>query len=282
MNQTLKIVLFVLAGVLVAAALIFAGFFFGQRQYPQVEFGYGYTADSFNDMPFFNRGFGGMMGGFFKNRSSNFSTWRNNMMGGGMMGGYGYSANTSAESTLTLESARSAVQDYLDALGDDNLEIEEVMLFNQNAYAIVIEKDSGMGAMELLVDPNTLNVFPEYGPNRMWNVKYGMMGGAGGCSFGNGGTCGGSSVAGSLKLDGYNTTVNIDEAADIANTYLAENIGNASVHLPGTAFYGYYTFDYMQDDQMTGMLSVNGSTGQVWMHTWHGQFIDEWEMDEAE
>ena len=234
-------------------------------------------------MPFFNRGFGGMMGGFFNNRSGNFSNWRNNMIGGGMRGGYGYSANTSAESTLTLESARSAVQDYLDTLGDDNLEIEEVMLFNQNAYAIVVEKDSGIGTMELLVDPDTLNVFPEYGPNRMWNLKYGMMGsGSGGCSFGNGGTCGGSSVAGNLKLDGYNAAIDMDEAADIANQYLAENIGNANVHLPGTAFYGYYTFDYMQDDQMTGMLSVNASTGQVWLHTWHGQFIDEWELDEAE
>lgn len=283
MNQTIKIVLFVLAGLLIAAALIFAGFFFGQRQNPRFEFEYGYNANNGNTMPFFNRGFGGMMGGFFNNRGNNSSAWRNNRMGGGMMGGYGYSANTSADSPLTLASARSAVQDYLNALGDDNLEIEEVMLFNQNAYAIVVEKDSGMGAMELLVDPDTLNVFPEYGPNRMWNLKYGMMGGgSGGCGFGSAGTCGGSNAAGSLKLDGYNTAISMDEAADIANQYLADNVGSATVHLPGTAFYGYYTFDYTQDGQMTGMLSVNGSTGQVWLHTWHGQFIDEWELDEAE
>lgn len=283
MNQTLKIVLFVLAGLLIAAALTFAGFFFGQRQNPLVEFGYGYNATNGNSMPFFNRGFGGMMGGFSNNRGNNFSTWRNNMMGGGMMGGYGYSANTTAGSTLTLDSARSAVQDYLDALGDDNLEIEEVMLFNQNAYAIVVEKDSGVGAMELLVDPETLNVFPEYGPNRMWNLKYGMMGStSGGCGFGSGRTCGGGGATGSLKLDGYNTVISMDEAADIANEYLADNIDSASVHLPGTAFYGYYTFDYVQDGQMSGMLSVNGSSGQVWLHTWHGQFIEEWELDEAE
>ncbi len=105
MNQTLKIVLFVLAGLLIAAALIFAGFFFGQRQNPQVEFGYGYFATDGNSMPFFNRGFGGMMGGFFDNRGNNSSTWRNNRMGGGMMGGYGYSANSTADSTLTLDSA---------------------------------------------------------------------------------------------------------------------------------------------------------------------------------
>ena len=280
MNQTIKTVLYVLAGVLIAAALIFAGFFFGQRQNPQVEFGYGYNATEGNNMPFFNRGFGGMMGGFFNNRGNSNSGWRNNRMGGGMMGGYGYSADTSANSTLTLDSARSAVQDYLDAQGDDNLEIEEVMLFNQNAYAIVIEKDSGVGAMELLVDPDTLNVFPEYGPNRMWNLKYGMMG-AGGCNFGGSGTCGGGLAQNDASASA-DMAVSMDEAADIANEYLAANISGASVHLPGTAFYGYYTFDYMEDGQMTGMLSVNGSSGQVWLHTWHGQFIEEWELDEAE
>ncbi|MDK2981195.1 MAG: hypothetical protein PWQ55_1542 [Chloroflexota bacterium] len=289
MNRTTKIILFTLAGLLIAAALIFAGFFFGQRQYPRVEIGYGNNINNGSAIPFFNRGFGGMMGRFSNNRGNTPFGWRNNRMGGGMMGGYGgygmygSTTDTTAGSTLSLESARGAVQDYLTALGDDNLEIQEVMLFNQNAYAIVAEKDSGMGAMELLVDPNTLDVFPEYGPNRMWNLKYGMMGGgAGGCNFGSGGTCSGSNVTGSLKLDGYNTTVSMDEAADIANQYLADNIGDATVHLPGTAFYGYYTFDYMQDGQMTGMLSVNGSSGQVWLHTWHGMFIDEWELDEAE
>jgi hypothetical protein len=280
MNQTLKIVLFVLAGLLIAAALIFAGFFFGQRQNPQVEFGYGYFATDGNSMPFFNRGFGGMMGGFFDNRGNNSSTWRNNRMGGGMMGGYGYSANSTADSTLTLDSARSAVQEYLDELGDDNLEIEEVMLFNQNAYAVVVEKDSGVGAIELLVDPDTLNVYPEYGPNRMWNLKYGMMG-AGGCNFGSGGTRGGRYAKGGLTVSAE-MAFSMDEAADIANEYLADNIGGASVHLPGTTFYGYYTFDYIEDGQMTGMLSVNDGSGQVWLHTWHGQFIEEWELEEAE
>jgi hypothetical protein len=29
----------------------------------------------------------------------------------------------------------------------------------------------------------------------------------------------------------------------------------------------------LKDGQIEEMLSVNGSTGQVWYHTWHGRFI---------
>jgi hypothetical protein len=39
------------------------------------------------------------------------------------------------------------------------------------------------------------------------------------------------------------------------------------------AFYGYYTVHVRKADQLAGMLSVNGYTGQVWFHTWHGNFI---------
>jgi hypothetical protein len=28
------------------------------------------------------------------------------------------------------------------------------------------------------------------------------------------------------------------------------------------------------------MLSVEGSTGAVWLHTWHGGFLSEWESEE--
>jgi hypothetical protein len=31
------------------------------------------------------------------------------------------------------------------------------------------------GAMELLVDKSSGAIFPEYGPNMMWNLKYGIF-----------------------------------------------------------------------------------------------------------
>lgn len=51
--------------------------------------------------------------------------------------------------------------------------------------------------------------------------------------------------------------------------------------MPGTMagdeadqFYGYYTIHTMADGAISGMLSVSGYTGQVWYHSWHGDFID--------
>ena len=39
------------------------------------------------------------------------------------------------------------------------------------------------------------------------------------------------------------------------------------------AFYGYYTVHVLTNGEVSGMLSVNGATGRVWFHTWHGAFI---------
>ena len=50
-------------------------------------------------------------------------------------------------------------------------------------------------------------------------------------------------------------------------------------YLPGATvggvdvFYGYYHFDVMQGGRQAGMLSVNAAAGQVWYHTWHGEFL---------
>ena len=57
-------------------------------------------------------------------------------------------------------------------------------------------------------------------------------------------------------------------------------INNANAEIEGTAmeFYGYYTFDYAINEQIVGMLSVNGFTGEPWFHNWHGKFISEKEM----
>ena len=38
-------------------------------------------------------------------------------------------------------------------------------------------------------------------------------------------------------------------------------------------FYGYYTFEVLQGENIVGMLSVNGYTGQVWPYTWRREFI---------
>ena len=58
-----------------------------------------------------------------------------------------------------------------------------------------------------------------------------------------------------------------------------QSIENYSRYLSGRAageadsFYGYYTLHFLKDGEIEGMLSVHGSSGDVWYHSWHGGFI---------
>jgi hypothetical protein len=47
-------------------------------------------------------------------------------------------------------------------------------------------------------------------------------------------------------------------------------------------FYGYYTIHTLRDGEIEGMLSVHGESGQVWYHTWHGDFVQMVEMETHE
>ena len=64
---------------------------------------------------------------------------------------------------------------YLAVLNIPDLKVAEVMVFDNNAYVRVVEQSTGIGAFELLVDPATLAVTPEPGPNMMWNLKYSAL-----------------------------------------------------------------------------------------------------------
>ena len=285
MNNSLKTALIVIAVLAIAAVFVMGGFFFGQRWSSNAGYRFNTNNGLWNDNTDTD-GFcyglnctsdisGGFFGRSMMGNFSNNSTGRGYGMGQGMMGGrYGY--QTASGTVLSVEEARSAFESYLDSLGNDDLEIHEIMIFDQNAYAIVVEESTGIGAMELLVDHDTQSVYPEYGPNRMWNTKYGMMG-SGGCGFSGFMNCstGLSNANASAEM-----TLSMDEAADIASEYLTSTKSGTELVNEGYPFYGYYTFDYMQDGQMAGMLSVNGSSGQVWPHTWHGQFIEEWELED--
>jgi hypothetical protein len=158
--------------------------------------------------------------------------------------------------TLTIEEAQSALETYLSDQGYDNLEIVDMMEFERNFYAIARETDTGIGAMELLVDKSSGAVSPEMGPNMMWNTKYGMHRRG--------------------MMDAWSSgenTLSAAEALDIAQTWLDDNQPGTTVEEDADAFYGYYTIHTYAGDTINGMLSVNGTTGQVWYHTWHGEFI---------
>lgn len=291
MSKSVRVVLFTVLGVAAAAVLVVAGYAVGRNVLFSITgwppavgamrpFGGGWSgpgADRWfgpggmmgGGMMGFGFGGsrngygpGGMMGGWSGPRSDRgFGPgW---MMGGGMMG-FGASGLTAAE-PLTIEQAQSAVQDYLASIGDDNLVLGEIMIFDNHAYAQILEADTGFGAMEVLVDPVTLAVYPEHGPNMMWNQKYGMM------RWMHGGAWGG--LGATAAPDAMPVTV--EEAVAEAQAYLDSALPGTTVDASEHPFYGYYTFDILRDGEPIGMLSVHGTTGQVFPHTWHGDFVEE-------
>ncbi|MEU9657362.1 hypothetical protein [Streptomyces chartreusis] len=90
----------------------------------------------------------------------------------------------------------------------------------------------------------------EYGPAMMWNTEYGMP----------------------MHRKSAQATVSAAEARGIARHWLDEHLSGLT---PGDAeaFPGYYTLHTLKDGRITGMLSVNAGTGQVWYRDWHGAFI---------
>jgi len=292
MNKLLRIGLVVVAVIVIAGGLVWTGFILGRLtggnlglwhetmmgynpqagvryNTDQVPFGmrnrYGrQTVPGSGMMGVYGQGsypYGSMMGG-------------NGMMNGGMMGDNSSSGLNSVE-PLTIHQAQAAIESYLQQYNDPDLEIKEVMIFDNQAYAEIVEKSTGIGAMELLVDPVTLVVFPEYGPNMMWNLKYGMMSGNGGYGMMGGGMMGG-------RVQGYgqpgtlpeDMPVTSERAVQIAQQYLDQNLPATEVEDHADVFYGYYTLHVLRDGNVIGMLSVNGFSGQVFPHTWHGDFIE--------
>ncbi len=201
-------------------------------------------------------GWGGMMGGW------NSGGW------GGMMGGYGAMnpqscpaggwGNPGTGTPLTIDEATTRAQAYVDSLGNSDLALTEVMEFTNNFYAEVKEESTDIHAFELLINRYTGAVTPEPGPNMMWNTKYGHMGGMMGGWWG--------TPTGEM-------TVTPEQALEYAQTWLDANLPGTTVADEADQFYGYYTIHTLQDGQVAGMLSVNGYTGAVWYHTWHGDFI---------
>ena len=185
----------------------------------------------------------------------------------GMMGGR-YRADTGDYSNngtpLTLDQAIQAANQYLAAYGNTDLTLTEVMEFSDNFYAEVEEENSGIHAFELLIDRYSGAVYPEPGPNMMWNTKYGHMGG----------------MMGQGSWQAGPTSVTAEKALELAQEWLDQYLPGTSAAEKADAFYGYYTIHTLKDGQVTGMLSVNDYTGEAWYHTWHGDFITMKELED--
>lgn len=194
----------------------------------------------------------GMMGGMMGGGSGG-------MMSGGMMGGGGMMSGyySKVPTVLTHDKAIQVAKNYLASLNNSSLVIGEFEEYSYNFYVSIVEKSTGRGVLEALIDRSTGSLNPEP-QSMMWSTKFSVNGG----------------MMGGYQRSVGEMTVKSEEALKIAQDYL-------NVFYPGTkadadeivAFYGYYTIMTTLNGADYGMLSINGYTGAIWYHTWHGMFI---------
>jgi len=251
-------------GAALAAALAVGTLATGFAQgAPQPGFGPGGMMNNGGSSTTNGFGPGGMMGGGWST-SGGQGYGPGGMMGGqgfgpGMMNGGGQGTPTQAQSLTSIDDAKQDFQGYIDTLGNRNLALDEVMQFQSNYYAIVKDTSTGSGAFELLANPQTGAVFPEMGPNMMWNTQYGHMAGVG-------------MMGGRQQQPTGQPTVSADQAQQLAQQWLDQSQPGSATEAPDT-FPGYYTIHFTRGGQISGMLSINAFTGAVWYHSWHGAFV---------
>jgi hypothetical protein len=270
MNKTLGTTLTVLAILALAAVVFFAGSMYARTNAfgPAMMYGNGRNNDSAYGPNMMNGRGSSMMGG--------------NGTVPNMMNGYVY--NDANITPLTVDQAKAAAEKYLVNLNKSDLEIAEIMIFDNNGYVVIKETSTGIGAFELIVDPASQVAYPEHGPNMIWNLKYNglnhqnMMGGYGGMMGGYGNMMGNLNDTTPLDVSA-DMTVTPEQAVEFAQKYIDTNISGATAATDPIRFYGYYTLDFEKDGKVAGMLSVNGYSGQVFLHTWHGTFIEEVEYE---
>ena len=180
------------------------------------------------------------------------------MMGGVNPGGVMGSAGPGSGNPISIDRAVGIAQQTAAGYSNRTLVVDEVIEFQNNFYASIREQDTGVGAFEVLINRYSGAVSSEIGPNMMWNTAYGIMGRGG--------------MMGVVVHPSRTMTVSKERAASIAQSWLDGNRTGNITRAPDT-FHGYYTIDFEKGGKLVGMLSVNGYNGQVWLHTWHGGYI---------
>lgn len=151
-----------------------------------------------------------------------------------------------------MAEARGRAEEYAAELGPD-LRVGEVMRFSENYY-VELEEPDGTKATEILVDPSSGAVRLEIGPAMMWNTSYGTM-----------------------SRSNTASRLSAEQAEQVAQQWADDHDGLTVAE--AEAFPGYYTLHTLRQDRIEGMLSVNADTGDVWYHSWHGEFQEMSEGD---
>src|SRR5665647_2299719 len=159
--------------------------------------GVAFTATAYGMMS--GQSYLGMHGTNNANTNGYYGSMMNGIGNGNMMGGTGYSgmmngyANNqqgtdcgshnqiaNGNNPISITTAQTNAQNYIASLNNPDLTIKQVEEYSNNFYVQVTEQSTGNGAFELIVDKYTGEVFPEMGPNMMWNIKYQTLTASGG------------------------------------------------------------------------------------------------------
>ncbi|WP_292387864.1 peptidase M4 [Methanosarcina sp. UBA5] len=204
-------------------------------------YNYGYGPGMMNN-PGYNHGYGS---GMMNNPGYNYgygSGMMGSMMTGNMMAIY-----YPESKPVTQDEALKSMQNFSRQYGS-NLEVEDFMVFSGNYYAVLKDTNSSQYIAEVLVDRYSGSVYPEPGPNMMWNTRFGA----------------GRTTTGGPEYD-------LAEAENLTKDFLGGYLPEAQI-MESNEMPGYYTFDFGRQD-IEGMLSVNAYNGQIWVHTWHGSYL---------
>jgi len=171
------------------------------------------------------------------------SMMTSNMMMGNMMAIY-----YPESEPVTQDEALISMQNFSLQYGS-NIEVEDFMVFSGNYYAVLKDPNSSQYIAEVLVDRYSGLAYAEPGPNMMWNTRFG---------------------AGRTGTEG--AEYDLAEAENLATEFLGGYLPEAQI-MESKEMPGYYTFDFGRQE-IEGMLSVNAYNGQIWVHTWHGSYLD--------
>ena len=121
-----------------------------------------------------------------------------------------------------------------------------------------MEKTGSKAAFGIILQSETGNGRNASGEFQRWNTKYTQMGVI-------------------SDADAVNK-VSMADAAKAAQQALDKGSTKATVDTAGWDFYGYYLFTYKVDGKMAGLISVNGTTSDVWNYNFLGTYVSEQEV----
>jgi len=160
---------------------------------------------------------------------------------------------------LTFEQALERAQEFV-AEQDDSLHVARLYEFENAFIAVVVNPESGEAAYPLLIQPLSGGVRALYIPRLSASFDSDLPKGSDKAPTG--------------------VSLSMAEAAARAQQALDARAAGITIDPQGIAFPGYYTFEYSEDGDIAGLISVHAETGGYWLHIGLGDFIRKEEISQ--